>query len=60
MDPSLLTLEQRKLGDFIFAPTSANLFKKKQPVTQVSFLRNQKSNEIITYCQKCRKEIRSF
>ena len=60
MDPSLLTLEQRKLGDFIFALTSANLFKKKQPVTQVSFLRNQKSNEIITYCQKCRNEIRSF
>ena len=35
-------------------------FKKKQLVTQGSFLRNEKNNEMVAYCQGYGKETRSL
>ena len=53
-------IRAEEVSCFYFCRHFNKSFLKKQPVTQVSFLRNQKSNEIITYSQKYRKEIRSI
>ena len=45
---------------FYFCAHYHRCFEKKQSVTQVSFLINEKNNKIFAYCQKCWREIRGF
>ena len=54
------SIDMEEVSSFYFCPHFKRFFLNKQPVTQVSFLRNEKYNETIAYCQWCRKETRSL